>query len=145
MFSVRAGLLTVGLLVSTVAAAGAQVDPAAGTPAGAIILDARGYTNLSVSELRSLLDHEDVLLVNVHIPFEGDLPATDLSIPYNEIERHRHLLPLDPGAPIVLYCRSGRMSEIAALELVKRGFSNVYHLAGGFIAWAEAGLPVEGL
>ena len=48
-------------------------------------------------------------------------------------------LPSDKGAKIVLYCRSGRMSEIAANELVRLGYRNVSHIAGVFVAWAKAG------
>jgi rhodanese-related sulfurtransferase len=103
----------------------------------------RGYTDISVSELDEMLQDKDFTMVNVHIPFEGDLPHTDLSIPYNEIEQHLDLLP-DKDAPIVLYCRSDRMSHIAAETLVRNGYTNVFNLDGGFVAWEAAGLPMAG-
>ena len=89
-----------------------------------------------------MLENKDFLLVNTHIPFEGDLPSTDLSIPYNEIEENLRLLPTDKDAKIVLYCRSDRMSREAAQELSQLGYTNLYNLAGGFTAWQKAGYPM---
>jgi rhodanese-related sulfurtransferase len=117
---------------------------------GALLLSAcgaqpageRGYTDISVAELSEMLQDKDFTMVNVHIPFEGDLPQTDLSIPYNEIDQYLDELP-EKDAPIVLYCRSDRMSHIAAETLVKNGYTNVYNLDGGFVAWEAAGLPME--
>jgi len=89
------------------------------------------------------LENKDFVFVNVHIPFEGDIPQTDVSIAYDEIDKHLDELPADKDARIVLYCRSDRMSNIAAETLVGLGFTNIYNLDGGFAAWEQAGLPVE--
>ena len=103
----------------------------------------QGYTDIGVFELQTMMEHEEFLFVNTHIPFEGDIPTTDVFIPYNEIEQYLDLLPADKDAKIVLYCRSGNMSTKAAKELVKLGYTNVYELDGGFNAWKAAGLPME--
>jgi len=105
--------------------------------------DDGSYFDLTVNELNSLLDKKDFLLVNVHTPFEGNLPKTDLSIPYDEIGQNLNKLPAEKNAKIVLYCRSGHMSGIAAKELVKLGYTNISELAGGMAAWEQAGLKVE--
>jgi rhodanese-related sulfurtransferase len=100
------------------------------------------YKNISVEELQKGLANKDFTFVNVHIPFEGDIADTDLSIPYNEIEQNLDQLPTDKDARIVLYCRSGRMSSIAAETLVRLGYTNVWDLEGGMLAWEKAGLPL---
>ena len=105
--------------------------------------DGGSYIDLTVNELNSLLDKKDFLLVNVHTPFEGNLSKTDLSIPYDEIGQNLNKLPEDKNAKIVLFCRSGPMSGIAAKELVKLGYTNISELAGGMLAWEQAGLKVE--
>lgn len=101
------------------------------------------YENVTPTELKSMLGSKDFVLLNVHIPFAGNIPGTDLSIPYNEIEPNLSQLPADKSAKIVLYCSSGRMSQIAAEELVSRGYTNVWNLKGGMAGWQQAGLELE--
>lgn len=103
----------------------------------------QGYTDISVFELQTMMENEEFLFVNTHIPFEGNILGTDLAMPYDEIDQYVSLLPADKDAKIVLYCRSGNMSTIAAKELVKLGYTNVFELDGGFNAWERADLPME--
>lgn len=101
------------------------------------------YTNITVDELSTMMEDKDFLLVNVHIPFSGDIINTDLSVPYNEIEANRAQLPSDKNAKIVLYCRGGSMSSNAAQTLTELGYTNVWNLRGGFNSWKEVGYPME--
>jgi rhodanese-related sulfurtransferase len=101
------------------------------------------YTNISVQELDTMMQNKDFLLVNVHVPDEGNIPQTDLSIPYDQIEQQVSQLPADKDAKIVLYCRSGNMSTTAAEDLVRLGYTHIYELDGGFTEWKQAGLPFE--
>lgn len=100
------------------------------------------YTDVSVAELQTMLANKDFTFVNVHIPFEGDIAGTDLSIPYDQIAQNLDKLP-DKDAKIVLYCRSGRMSAIAAETLIGEGYTNLWNLSGGMVAWEQAGLKIE--
>jgi phage shock protein E len=103
------------------------------------------YKNISAQELNTMLKEKDFIFINVHIPFAGLITDTDLSIPYDEIGLPENLsqLPIDKNAKIVLYCRSGRMSEIAAEELVSLGYTNIWNLTGGMVDWAQAGFDFE--
>ena len=100
------------------------------------------YTNVNVAGLAAMLAEKDFTFVNVHVPYEGDIGGTDLSIPFDQIGASLAKLPSDRGAKVVLYCRSGRMSEIAARTLVKLGFRNLWNVDGGMVAWEEAGYPL---
>ena len=116
------------------------------TVAGETITVAGGsYQNITPDELNSMSEDKDFVFVNVHIPFAGNISNTDLSIPYDQISAPEYLsqLPADKNAKIVLYCRSGRMSEIAATELVSLGYTNIWNLDGGMVAWEQAGYEIE--
>jgi rhodanese-related sulfurtransferase len=97
------------------------------------------YTDVSAAGLAAMLETKDFPLVNVHIPYEGELEGTDLFIPFDEIGQKLDELPADKDDQIVLYCRSGSMSATAARELAKLGYTNVWNLDGGMIAWEQAG------
>ena len=81
----------------------------------------------------------DAVLVNVHVPFEGDIEGTQFSIPFDEIVEKASLLPADLDTPLLVYCRSGRMSAIATAELVRLGYRDVSDLDGGMLAWVKSG------
>ena len=53
------------------------------------------------------------------------------------------LAGLDREAPYLLYCRSGNRSAEAREMMRSLGFLEVHEIAGGIVAWAEAGLPLE--
>jgi rhodanese-related sulfurtransferase len=101
------------------------------------------FKNLSSEELFEMLKDKDFFLLDVHIPEQRHIQGTDEFIPYNEIEKYKENLPAEKSEKIVVYCRSGRMSEIAARELVKMGYENVYNLEGGTIEWKKKGYPFE--
>ncbi len=143
----KISLLTAALLFliisacqSTAASTGSTDEGVIGTQ---VKVEGGTYTDLTASELNSIMDKKDFLLVNVHIPFIGNIPKTDRSIPYDTITQNLDKLPADKSASIVLYCSSGHMSSIAARELVKLGYIHVSELAGGMAAWQQAGFTVE--
>lgn len=86
------------------------------------------------------IEEPGTFVVNVHVPYEGEIAGTDAFVPFDRIVGD-DLLPSDRGAEILLYCRSGRMSGIAARALADAGYTNIVDLDGGMIAWEAAGLP----
>ena len=136
-------LLALTLLLA--GCASGQDAPEAMPPMGeTVAVDGGQYRDVGPTDLQTMMTSYDVPVINVHVQDEGDIDGTDDSIPFDQIESHLDRLPEDKDAPIVLYCRSGRMSAEAATALVRNGYTNVYNLVGGFRAWSEAGLPMEG-
>mgnify|MGYP005850208249 CR=1 FL=1 len=98
-----------------------------------------GYQSFSIEELGALTDDPDVTLINVHIPYAGEIPGTDAFVPFNRIKENRDKLPGDKDAQVVLYCRSGHMSKMASKVLMEMEYTNVYDVPGGMNAWRGAG------
>src|SRR5438874_404677 len=65
-----------------------------------------------------------------------------LHIPQGRVKAEVEQALPDKGAPIVVYCRSGRRSANAAQTLEALGYSGVRNLEGGIVAWMEQGGPV---
>lgn len=61
------------------------------------------------------------------------VPLAELSERTGELDRER---------PVVLYCRGGNRSTMAAEALADAGFE-AKKLEGGIVGWTEAGLPLE--
>lgn len=127
-------------LLALVALSGCGVGDDA--PGEQVSVRGGSFTRVTPSELADMLKSKDFPFINVHIPYEGDIAETDLSIPFDQISTQLDKLPSDKSARIVLYCRSGRMSTEAATELVGLGYTNVWELGGGMQAWESAGFEL---
>jgi len=105
-------------------------------------MDKKGYENISVDQFVEMMNYKDFILLNVHIPYEGEIAETDLLIPFNTIDQHKNELPNDKDAKIVVYCMTGPMGDIAAKKLVRMGYTGVIHFEGGMKAWEKTGRPL---
>jgi rhodanese-related sulfurtransferase len=95
---------------------------------------------ISREELQKLRD-EGAQLVDVRAEHEWEagriegathLPLAELSERVGEIDREK---------PVVLYCRGGNRSTMAAEALAAEGY-DASKLSEGIVGWAEAGLPL---
>ena len=118
-----------------------------GTGTGMSGMPGMGSTNASgmavgVGEFATRMADPRAFVVNVHVPYAGRIAGTDALIPYDRIAGDARL-PTDKSTPIVLYCRTGRMSALAATTLMNAGYTTVVYLDGGMDAWVGAGRPLE--
>lgn len=139
----------VGLgLVALVAGFALLNGPLAGTASGpaddgrgaVIVQGERGsWSEITVDELDAKMAAEDVTLLNVKTPYIGEIEGTDRYIPYDQLEARADELPADKSAELIVYCRTGNQSGIAAQILVDLGYTNVVNVDGGMVAWTGSG------
>ena len=95
------------------------------------------YDQISGAEAKALMDSENgYIIIDARTQSEydqGHIPGAVLIPEYEIADRAEKELP-DKAQLILVYCRSGRRSKIAAEELVKLGYTNVKEF-GGIIDW----------
>lgn len=93
---------------------------------------------ITVQELKTKRDNrEDFQLIDVREPHEADIATIGAElIPMGEILGQVHKISRDK--PVIIHCRSGARSGtiVRALE-TQHGFTNLYNLKGGILAWAR--------
>ena len=95
------------------------------------------YMNITAQEAKEIMDTQEgyiILDVREQDEFDqGHIPGAIL-IPNTEIEVKAEKLLTDKDQLILVYCRSGRRSKLAAEALVELGYTNIKEF-GGIIDW----------
>mgnify|MGYP003293715929 CR=1 FL=1 len=95
------------------------------------------YMNITAQEAKELMDTQTgyiILDTRTQEEYEqGHIPGAIL-IPYDEVLEKAEGILTEKDQLILVYCRSGRRSKIAADDLVKLGYTNIREF-GGIIDW----------
>ena len=95
------------------------------------------YVNITAEEAKQIMDKEEgFIILDVREQDEydaGHIPGAIL-IPHTEIEARAEEVLTDKDQLILVYCRSGRRSKIAAEALAELGYTNIKEF-GGIIDW----------
>jgi rhodanese-related sulfurtransferase len=98
--------------------------------------------NVSVVEAAELLRLRHVLVdVREDFEFAAESILGARSLPLSKLRKG--FVELESAESLLVICRSGHRSPIAARMLARQGFT-VTNVEGGLNAWRRAGLPVEG-
>lgn len=106
------------------------------------------YSEVTPTEVAQQLTQlqKSALVIDVREPeeyAEGHISGSKL-IPLSRLEAGVAALGEQVrDQEVVVVCRSGTRSSIAAGQLITLGFSNVRNMRGGMLAWDAARLPVE--
>lgn len=92
---------------------------------------------ISVNTLQEKIsNNDDFFLLDVREPHEhAAFNIQGHLIPLAELLTRLNEIPKDK--PIIVYCRSGKRSDVAAQVLKAHGFLDVKNLVGGMLAWQE--------
>jgi len=149
----KAAVLTFGVVVLVIGAyfalgmPGMNHSSAVARPQGSGMRDMPGMTsinrrsNLLAPDAFAARIRAGAFVVNVHVPYAGEIEGTNAFIPFDRIVGDAKL-PTNKAMTIALYCRSGRMSAIAASALAAAGYTQITELDGGFDAWKASGRPL---
>ena len=98
---------------------------------------ADSYMQITPEQAKIIMDSEkDYVILDVRTTEEfeeGHIEGAVL-LDYEDVKQKAHVVLPDKDALILVYCRSGRRSKIAAEELVKLGYTNIKEF-GGIIDW----------
>lgn len=103
----------------------------------------RRHREVSAHDLAQMLEAGEAMVVDVREPDEfaaGHIPGA-VNMPLSDFQPSR--LPEAEGKALVLNCVGGKRSGMALDKCAAAQAMVDTHLAGGFTAWQEAGLPVE--
>lgn len=99
--------------------------------------------NLTVAQVKAGLDDGSILLVDVREPNELAAERIPGAIDFPLSTFDPSALPDPEGRRIVFTCRSGRRSVTASKAAQAAGLPHDTHMAGGILAWKEAGFDTE--
>ena len=95
------------------------------------------YVNITAEEAKQIMDNEEgYIILDVRTQEEydqGHIPGA-IVISHEEIAEKAEEVLTDKDQLILVYCRSGRRSKIAAEALVELGYTNIKEF-GGIIDW----------
>jgi rhodanese-related sulfurtransferase len=103
------------------------------------------FQNLNVNEFEQGMTQNDAVIIDVRTPMEyqeGHIKNSKL-IDISDRDFESQIEKLDKNKAYYVYCRSGGRSSSASQIMVEKGFTKVYNLQGGMIAWSRAKKAVE--
>ena len=94
--------------------------------------------HLDVEQAKKIIEEKsDLIIIDVRTPEEwsdGSLPGT-INIDVKASDFESKVNELDKSRTYMVHCRSGKRSTKAVGIMEKNGFTNIYHLDGGYLAW----------
>ncbi|WP_400077319.1 rhodanese-like domain-containing protein [Winogradskyella sp. R77965] len=95
---------------------------------------------VTAEEMQSILELEDVQLIDVRTPneYEEVRIAESQNIDFQSPTFDEDITKLDKNKPVILYCKSGRRSAKCAKKLKDAGFEKIYDLDGGISKWKHS-------
>ena len=95
------------------------------------------YMNITAQEAKEIMDTEEghvILDVREQDEYDAGHISGAILIPYTQIEAKANEMLPDKDQLILVYCRSGRRSKIAAEALAELGYTNIKEF-GGILDW----------
>lgn len=104
---------------------------------------AAAYREVDSRQAAAFIENLQPLVLDVRTPreFAGGHLEDALLVPVQGFRRQLAELMPHRDRPVLVYCRTGNRSTVAAKMLVDAGFTNVVNLRRGIVEWQREGLP----
>ena len=108
-----------------------------------LIVGERG--NVDPQAATAMMNHKEASVFDVRsaADFAAGHIVNAVNIPMNGFKNQMAVMNKYKGKPIIVNCKSGAQSAAACQILRKEGFTEVYNLKGGIMAWQAASLPLS--
>ena len=107
--------------------------------------ESAGIQSITPTDASTMFAAKEAVIIDVreqnewddkHIPGAIHIPVAQLNSRLAELEQYK-------DSPVIMQCRSGKRSAQGAVALNAAGFTKLYNMDGGIIAWDKAGLETE--
>lgn len=104
-----------------------------------------GFKEVKPNEAVRLINREDALVLDVREDkaFRDGHILNAVNIPLGLLESRLDEIEVYKDKPVIVYCRTGQRAAKAATLLQRQGFSSIYKLNGGMLAWTDANMPLS--
>jgi len=102
------------------------------------------FSELTAVQAQDLIAQKNPLILDVRTPqefYSGFIPNAKL-IPLRQLQQRVSEISAYKDKPVLLYCRSGNRSTVAAQILIENGFTSLYNLRPGIKGWMSEGYSV---
>lgn len=144
--STALAVLLAAALVGTTGCGGsddASPDQLDATDTGLVASSA--LTMVDPAAAADVLSIDGIRIIDVRTPAEfaeGHIAGAEL-VDISQPDFAERIATLDPSATYFVYCRSDNRSGVATEMMIQMGFTSIYELRGGTVAWQQAGLPLD--
>ena len=104
---------------------------------GQAMVPEAGYYNVTNEEFKKLMTKSNSIILDVRTPEETSrgIISGAMKLDYNNKDFATSLDQLDKNKTYLVYCRSGSRSANACKMMKEKGFTKLYNLDGGYVAW----------
>ena len=100
-------------------------------------------TTISQKEAQEIIKSGGVAIIDVRTPEEHSTSCLEGSVNIDFLDKSfpAKIESLNKNGKYLVYCGSGGRSAQAAKLMDQKGFSSIFNLEGGIMAWLEKGMP----
>jgi rhodanese-related sulfurtransferase len=105
------------------------------------------FTTITPEDALKLMEeNSEIIIVDIrpHVDFKREHVPRAQNLDYDGHHFQEKVEKLDKNKNYIIYCKSGVRGEYFMGKMRESGFSEVYNILGGFVAWKVSNLPITG-